>query len=383
MVGLCGIAAIVIDEGFMWMAKQRAQNIADAGAIAAIHALSDSHGNTSAAMTAGMAVVNGNNAGNRVLFKPNAVDSSGNSAYITFPTSYTADDGTVVTLNPGTAVRVDGYLNAPAPLGNVVGFAPSGKDGSLSSVSVPAHAIALISNLTYTYVGVPFAPVADQPNSTDPTLSYLASLLTNPPPFGTYQTKEVILKSATSGGSTIATSGNFGAVDFPGTSGGSAYRDAIAHGSSAGVYVGQTLSTETGNMVGPTVQGMNDRLNPNNNSFTHDFSSYDQWYFGRSTYPAADPPTVTTSDGVTHNSYKDPEKQNTTDAHLAVVPLITSPGSNGHTGVTVLGFGVFFIDNTNPGASPDVVSGRFIGMVVKGRGGPSGGGGTYTVSLVQ
>jgi len=169
--------------------------------------------------------------------------------------------------------------------------------------------------------------------------------------------------------------GNFGAIDLGNGNGANTYRSNIGSPANVNVYVGETLTTETGNMAGPTQQGMSDRMSSTNTAFTHYFTTYDQWYFGRPTnpstgkpFPTAKPATVTTSDGVTHNVYVDPEKQNSTDAHLAVVPFITSASKNGKASVTVMGFGVFWIEDDNTSDPQSVVSGRFIGMAVNGKG---------------
>lgn len=53
--------------------------------------------------------------------------------------------------------------------------------------------------------------------------------------------------------------GDFGALALDG-SGGSAYRDDIAHGSSNTFVKGQKVEVQTGNMQGPTGQGISDRL---------------------------------------------------------------------------------------------------------------------------
>ena len=53
--------------------------------------------------------------------------------------------------------------------------------------------------------------------------------------------------------------GDFGALALDGT-GASNYRDDIAHGSNATFTIGQKVEAQTGNMQGPTGQGIDDRL---------------------------------------------------------------------------------------------------------------------------
>jgi hypothetical protein len=54
--------------------------------------------------------------------------------------------------------------------------------------------------------------------------------------------------------------GNFHAVDFPHSSGGKGYREYLSDGYDDKIYLNQTFDTETGNMVGPTKQGVDDRI---------------------------------------------------------------------------------------------------------------------------
>jgi Flp pilus assembly protein TadG len=62
-----------------------------------------------------------------------------------------------------------------------------------------------------------------------------------------------------SGGSSASNGGNFLALAIDGA-GASVYRDTIVNGAQSPLEYGSTVSTETGNMVGPTIQGLSDRL---------------------------------------------------------------------------------------------------------------------------
>jgi len=256
--------------------------------------------------------------------------------------------------------------------------------------STPVHATVVLVNANSAPGVLPFGAVADQPDSSDPTLVYVAGLLNHPPAIGSYQ-PDIVLHADTMNGSTISASGNFGALVLPGSSGSNDIRQELITPSSAWVTVGMNLGTETGNMQGPVQQGSTGRFDHNNGNFTHTFTSYDEWFFGRSTDAAGHPfdsYTVTLPDGTTHTAYKDPQKQNKTDAHLGIIPLITNPDKNGSGTITVLGFGVFFIDDSPGGGSHTITSGHFVGIQVQASGiwdtgGGGAGGGAYVLRLVQ
>ena len=235
---------------------------------------------------------------------------------------------------------------------------------------------------------LPFGAVVDQGSSSDPQLQYLASLMTSPPAPGTYSSYSVTLKDGSNGtgggNSSITTPGNFGAVSLPGESGANDYRNDIASNSTSKVMVGDWIDTKPGNMVGPTQQGLQDRLSSGNTAKDHYAGSYNDWYFGRSTYPVDNSIPAEVVDGVSHPYYLDPYRQDPNDAHIGVIPLITQPGKGGRAQVQVLGFAAFFIQDPNPSGSGSVVTGNFIGLTAPGQ--PtvsgSGGGGIWTTHIV-
>ena len=100
-----------------------------------------------------------------------------------------------------------------------------------------------------------------------------------------------------------------------GGSGSSTYRSNIGHGESQVLHAGDTLSTETGNIVGPTSQGFSDRglTLPNSTVATVPESPY-------TTLSASDP-------------------------HVMVVPLVdfTAAGKNGKTNVPILDFVTLYV----------------------------------------
>jgi hypothetical protein len=214
------------------------------------------------------------------------------------------------------------------------------------------------------------------------SLVYINSLLTNPPADMSYTpvANQITLKASKWSGNTLSTPGNFGALDLGGT-GASNYSNNITYNYTGSMSVGQTFSTETGDMTGPSQQGISGRAT--NTSFDSYSSNYYDWYFGRSTYPIDTSLSPITDNGTTYYFHLDPERQDVNDWHVAVVPLITSPSKTGNANITIMGFGVFYIENTNPQGAQSVVTGRFIGMNVRGTASTSGGGGAYTIHLVQ
>jgi hypothetical protein len=129
--------------------------------------------------------------------------------------------------------------------------------------------------------------------------------------------------------------GNFGALDLKdapdckSSNGASNHRDMIgrtAH--SCGLVVGDTVDTETGNMAGPTSQGLDDRGVINN----------------------FDPNTLITSDGHGGQTVTDWNHPN-----LMVIPIIQA-WSNGHASVTIVGFQYFIITSY----TSKTISGMFV-----------------------
>jgi hypothetical protein len=361
MTGLCAVSALALDEGYMWYARNKAQKVADSAALA-------------------WALQNSATARDRVI-----------SAYQNHGAKFILNSSK--TNATPTTFTVYGTILSPSVFGQVVGR---------GATNVPAHATATALPAGRVYSSAPWGPIADQPNpdpALDPALRsdliFLNSLLTQPPANFTYQTRQITLKATTMSGSTISAMGNFGALDLVGASGGNDYRANVGYNSSEMISIGDQISTLTGNKVGPTQQGMGDRLNPTlsppngmDSTYVTSSSPYNDWFYGRSNYPV----DYTDASGKVY--YKDPYRQDVNDDHLVVLPLISTPGKNGSATVTVLGFGVFFIENTSPsGNSQNVVTGRFVGMniagaaggntsVVGGTGYASGGGATV-VSLAD
>lgn len=373
LIGLMAVLGLGIDESEIWLAKQRGQTIADAAALAAARSLPATTTASVAAsqLLAQQIIQTGNSRG----WKFNT-----DSSWYSNPTTITNDDGTTQTISAGYAVQIRGYVLAPSPFGAVLGHMGTAGNGYNK---VPVTATVIASNSNGPLNVLPFGAVADQGSSTDTTLQYLAGLLTNPPLPGVYANSAVTLKSDTSGGTSVGSSGNFGAISLPGENGANDYRNDLADDSTSSVSVGDWVSTKPGNMVGPTQQGLSDRLSTSNTAKDHYFSSYDDWFFGRSTYPVDPSMPAVTVNGVSHSYYQDPYRQDPNDAHLGYVPLITSPDKGGRAQIQILGFAEFFIQNPSPTDSGSVVTGNFIGAIDAGSSGTTaGGGGVFSTQMV-
>jgi len=410
IVALCGVAALAVDEGLMWTARNKAQVVADAMALAIERDLTASTDASVISAAQSSAATDADNIAKAYSSNGNiqVVRNTTDSHYevITFPSTYSPDCGsgdtcTAQTLtNNGQIATVSVTVKAPAAFGAVFGR---------SSVNVKAHATVITAPVGGYRNAVPWAPVASESNpntgdsSLDADLLWLYDIAHGITPVDgkpttpdVYQTKEIILKATDMSGSTVQSPGNFGAVDLIGASGGNDYRTNIGYNSSQDIEIGDTITLLTGNKVGPTQQGIDDRLSTNttpSNGMNHNFTNYDDWFYGRSTYPAKldknGNPMVDATTG--HTIYNDPYIQDPHDARIAVLPLIRAPWKTGSASVTVIGFAVFFIEQKATGNSQNVVVGRFVGMSLDGTAASTsqqqtsdfGGNASYTSKLVN
>lgn len=146
-------------------------------------------------------------------------------------------------------------------------------------------------------------------------------------------------------GAGSGTSGWYGALSLGG-SGASTYRQNMAQGWTGLLRVGDLVPTESGNMVNPTRQGVQDRLNSCNHIPTCTYLAY---------------------------AHKCPR--------LLIVPVITPPAGGQ---VKVLGFAGFFVDQyVGQGGGDNFIRGRFIEFVAEGEAGPAGYYGAMTIKLTK
>lgn len=119
--------------------------------------------------------------------------------------------------------------------------------------------------------------------------------------------------------------GNFGALALGG-SGATVYRNNIKNGYNGLINLGDWLPTETGNMSGPTLDGVNYRI---------------------SLDPAASFETVQKG-----------------SPRIIVVPVIHDLSVNGSSDVQVVGFAAFFLEGTGGQGNDNFVYGKFMEMVI-------------------
>ncbi len=135
--------------------------------------------------------------------------------------------------------------------------------------------------------------------------------------------------------------GNYRALALGGP-GADSYKDNLANGYSGVLTVGQVVDTEPGNKVGPTDQAIDERI-------SHD--------------------STATFDTVKEGS-----------SRIVIVPIMKTMLVNGRDAVQIVGFAVFFLEESAGG----VITGRFMEMVVTGSTPGSGTNyGAYKLRLTQ
>ena len=138
--------------------------------------------------------------------------------------------------------------------------------------------------------------------------------------------------------------GNFAALALGGN-GASVYRDNIKFGHNGPIKAGDWITTETGDMSGPTKQGVQYRI------------SLD---------------STATFDSVEKGSPR-----------IITVPVIDSIQVNGRNEVLVVGFAAMFLEDFTGGGPNSFVIGKFIKMTVPGDGsGSAGNWGLYSAKLI-
>ena len=320
LAGLLGAAALAIDLSVMGLARQRAQAVADAAALAGA-------ANPASAGAAAASVIAANN-------------SPG-----------TAFTGASVTAGSGGAVTVQGSVNAPLSFAPAIGYTPRGAGGSVNTLPVSASATAAMPSACSLPAGMPVAPfglIGDDPANSDPAVAYVSALLSGAKTLspGAYQASgtQVMLKlNLWDNTGKLAVAGSFDPLMISGT--GAGYQKTIGQLSDQPLSAGQALTTPplAYDNAGLTQAGIAARLAPTNTQFTHLSATYDAWFSG---------------------------KQEPTDAHLMLVPVISQSAKNRPGNVTILAFATFFISQPVQNAASNAIAyGRFIGLSVPGASG--------------
>lgn len=278
MVLLLGIAALVVDVGFLYYNKVALSNAADAAALAGVQELPKDH--TKATETAVSYAAS------------NGVETSQVSAEV---------------LSGGRSIRVETSRVVPLAFAKILGF---------RSTTVTASAKASVGATKGCQGVAPFGVV-----ETDFE-------------FGKGYTMKYSPKD-----SGLTGPGNFGALQL-GKSGASNYLENIIEGYPERLEVGDEIPTEPGNMAGPTVEGVNSRINACNHEPK---CTYDHFVKGCS--------------------------------RLLLVPVIDSLYVAGRNTVVLTGFAAFFLDEaaseeivTDDGVKEDScrVTGRFVRWAADG-----------------
>ena len=372
LTALLGAAALAVDVGLLYGARRRAQDTADAAALAGGPLLP----NVMQATAAANAIIGANNAAS-VTFVVKGITS---------PASVTQDDGTTAAVGAGNALVVQGYVDAPLAFGPVVGFQPSSQTGQANTFSVSAQAAVVLQNACGLPPGVgvaPFAVVGDDPNSPDTTAQYAAALLSTAtnaqtPSANTYQSvttsggQAIVLRQNVWSNGTRVFAGNFDPVQF----GGQGYASSINNTSGVALSDGQILSTQANATITLTQQYLGARLSPSNTQFRHDYTTYTDWFFGGHALPVdtSQPPVTDSNTGQTYSYHVDPHRQELTDAHVLIVPVVSQSVRNGTGPVTILAFAAFFVEQSYVNKNNNAIAqGRFVGLTL-----PSASGGACT-----
>lgn len=253
MLALLAMAGLALDGGHLLLNKTRLQNAVDAAALSGAKTLGRIKGEVGAgdlARTAALntLTLNANAPGNEELAK--AIGSSvGTFAKVEFSSSIYGAFGETLPTDP-RYVRVT-VANYGLP-GFFWGLLQSigGTSNKLGAKNVAAVAVA--------------GPSPTQPCSLDPLMVCGNSDPAQYDPksglFWGYRFGQLeVLKSA-AGNSSVIGPGNFQVIRLDGSTGASDFREALAGGIQKCGVVGGTIPTEPGNMVGPTIQGLNTRF---------------------------------------------------------------------------------------------------------------------------
>ena len=126
------------------------------------------------------------------------------------------------------------------------------------------------------------------------------------------------------------TNGWYGPVRLDG-SGANLYRNALTRGNLDAMSVGQILEIESGNMSGPTTQGLRDRLSSDTR--------------------------------VPGNTFEDHDRNAPQIVYIPIVEVMSSVSGSVKT-VKILGFAAFFIENVSGSGGDCFITGRFIETLV-------------------
>jgi len=333
LVVLIGMAALAIDVGRMYIARQRAQNVCDASALAGGAYLDGTLDCTGPgdlpAVTAEQCA-----AGNNELTAPWQVLAPGTTdpgVEVTFPSGAVTDDaGRAISVDDGEAITVRGQVDVDFTFARIFG---------LSGTEVGAGATAIIDTVTKLCSPL-FVPLAVS------DLTIFGDGVEPGMTFGELVTLHV--SDHTEG---FLGPGNYLSLRFEGDSGANDYRNRLRgdEGEEC-LSVGEVVSadTEPGYMGQPTYDGLTDRLTKETNP-DYAIDNPNAW---QNWEASKDPDT-----GMYDETWR-----------IVILPVIedTMQTVSGMEAVEVVGMAGFFIDKVYYGTEDDehrrqvVVEGYFI-----------------------
>ncbi len=301
IAALCGIVALTVDVGLVFVDKARMQNATDSAALAGVQLLPD---NPDGAVDAATEIANANG-----LFAEDGLD-------IRLTTTY----------YPNDTIAVSASHDEAAQFAAVMG---------IDFFEVSASAKAMVGSPSGLDKFIPFAVLE----------SSLAGLTTGDVTALHYDSQD-------------ASNGNSLALSFPGVTGGDGYRTAIVDGSPFAYCVaGQeydgcssTISTEPGQMVGPLKQGIDDRF---------DATSVNCDTFAEVISP--DPANPGNSI-INPDCHPFPPYNVTDSQRLVLIPIISSLCA-GRCDVQITGFALFFINDIDCTGGGCQLTGTYIERV--------------------
>ncbi len=325
IIVLLGISALAVDVGQLYIAKQRAQNVCDAAALAGARHLTGEASCTSADGPAATAAHNCASSNNTEVNKwqINLPGTETPGVTVDFPTSVTDLTGTTTTVQLGQAIHVTGNVKANFAFAAAL-FA------SLHSQLVPASATAVL-DLAGSVQSKLFVPLAID--------RYTIFGEGTTPPINLDPDSPTYLLHFKTWQNDFLGAGNFGSLDYA-KNGGSGYQSLLAGdgtGQNLSIQPATQVDTLPGEKSGPTVSGFRQRLQKETNpnymiENQQDLSNPDCWEYWC--------------------NHMDP----TTGLHdftwrLALIPVIENPDPaqsiNGKSTVDVVGMAGFFIERVH------------------------------------
>lgn len=342
MVVLLGMAALAIDIGQMYIAKQRAQNVCDAAALAGGQLLTGKPDCIPGAEATAIEYKDANNAEVAPWQVEDKEDEDFADASIT---TVNYDDGTPAICKKGEAIRVTGRVH--------VNFAFAGIFG-MSEMYVPADATVLLTPAQRLALNE-VIPIGFSPDAVE-GLDF-----GDEPEFGNVEDWQ----------DGFIGPGNWLSLRFGDDSGVTDYIDQlVGEGEPAAVFVGDTVTTETGDMGLKTYEGLVGKFNSAN---PPRFLRDGEGRLNLETNPLYAPTDIYTGYNPTAwdtwQASKDPETGLYDGTNrIVILPVVEGTSTGTSTELVVVGFAAFFIvrvfDGTDEVHPKGEIEGHFIQAII-------------------